>query len=30
MYPTLELAAISVQFVVDGIKEFFLQITSGK
>jgi multiple antibiotic resistance protein len=26
----LLLAVISVQFVIDGIKEVFLQITSGK
>jgi len=30
MYPNLEFAAISVQFVIDDVKEVFLQITSGK
>ncbi len=29
MYPALEFAAISVQFVIDGIKAAFLGIPSG-
>jgi len=30
MYPTLQFAAISVQFVIDGMKEVILQIACGK